>query len=34
MKEKDWKKWIFWFSFAVAVIAVYKTIDSVSTLFT
>jgi predicted PurR-regulated permease PerM len=33
MNSKDWKKWIFWFSFAVATILVYKTIDSVSTIF-
>lgn len=30
MNNKEWKKWIFWFSFAVAVVVVYKTIDSVS----
>lgn len=33
MKEKEWKRWLFWFSFAVASIAVYKTIDSVSVVF-
>lgn len=33
MKDKDWKKWLFWFSFAVATIIVYKTIDSVSAIF-
>ena len=33
MKEKEWKKWIFWFSFVVASIIVYKTIDSVSAIF-
>lgn len=33
MKEKEWKKWIFWFSFAVAAIVVYKAIDSVSVIF-
>lgn len=33
MKDKDWKKWVFWFSFAVAAIIVYKTIDSVSIIF-
>ena len=33
MKEKEWKKWIFWFSFAVASIIVYKTIDSVSEIY-
>lgn len=34
MKEKEWKKWLFWFSFAVAAIAVYKTIDSLAVLLT
>lgn len=29
MKEKEWKKWLFWFSLIVASIVVYKTIDSV-----
>ena len=33
MNNKDWKKWIFWFTFAVASIIVYKTIDSVSSIF-
>ncbi len=33
MNNKEWKRWIFWFSFAVASIIVYKTIDSVSTIF-
>ena len=33
MNSKEWKKWIFWFSFAVACIAVYKTIDSVAEIF-
>lgn len=33
MNNKEWKKWVFWFSFAVATIVVYKTIDSVSTIF-
>ena len=33
MKEKEWKKWIFWFSFAVASIVIYKAIDSVSVIF-
>ena len=29
MKEiKNWTKWIYWFTFAVAVIFVYKTLDS------
>lgn len=27
-KEKHWAKWIYWFTFAVAVIAVYKTLDN------
>ncbi len=34
MNSKEWKKWLFWFSFAVASIIVYKTIDSVSQVFT
>ena len=34
MNSKEWKKWLFWFSFAVASIAVYKTVDSVSIVFT
>lgn len=29
MNSKEWRKWLFWFSFAVAAIVVYKTIDSV-----
>lgn len=33
MNSKEWKKWLFWFSFAVACIAVYKTIDSVTQIF-
>ena len=33
MNSKEWKKWLFWFSFAVASIAVYKTVDSVSIVF-
>lgn len=32
MNNKEWKKWLFWFSFAVASIVVYKTIDSVSSI--
>ena len=28
MKEKNWTKWVYWFTFAVAVIFVYKTLDS------
>lgn len=27
-KNKSWLKWIYWFTFAVAVIVVYKTLDS------
>lgn len=27
-KEKKWSKWIYWFTFAVAVITVYKTLDN------
>lgn len=27
-KNKSWLKWIYWFTFAVAVILVYKTLDS------
>ena len=33
MNSKEWKKWLFWFSFAVAAIIVYKTIDSVTAIF-
>lgn len=33
MKEKEWKKWLFWFSFVVASIVVFKTIDSVFELY-
>lgn len=33
MNSKEWKKWLFWFSFAVATIVVYKTIDSVGEIF-
>lgn len=29
-KSKNWTKWLYWFSFAVAVIAVYKTLDNFS----
>ena len=32
MNNKEWKKWLFWFTFAVASIIVYKTIDSVSAI--
>ena len=28
MKNKKWKQWIYWFSLAVAVVVVYKTLDS------
>ena len=34
MNYKEWKKWLFWFTFAVATIIVYKTIDSVTEIFT
>lgn len=27
-KTRNWTKWIYWFTFAVAVIAVYKTLDN------
>ena len=33
MNSKEWKKWLFWFTFAVACIAVYKTVDSVTEIF-
>lgn len=33
MNNKEWRKWLFWFSFAVATIVVYKTIDSVGVIF-
>ena len=33
MNNKEWKNWVLWFSFAVAIIIVYKTIDSVSSIF-
>ena len=29
-KEKNWTRWIYWFTFAVAVIAVYKTLDNLN----
>lgn len=29
-KSRSWVKWIYWFTFAVAVIFVYKTLDSLS----
>lgn len=34
MNNKEWKKWLFWFTFAVSAIIVYKTIDSVSVIVT
>ncbi len=34
MNNKEWKRWLFWFSFAVATVIVYKTIDSVIEIFT
>ncbi len=33
MNSKEWKKWLFWFTFAVATVVVYKTIDSVAEIF-
>ena len=33
MNNKEWRKWLFWFTFAVASIVVYKTIDSVSSIY-
>lgn len=34
MKEKrNWTKWIYWFTFAVAVIVVYKTLDNFNDIF-
>ena len=33
MNSKEWRKWLFWFSFAVATVIVYKTIDSVVEIF-
>ena len=27
-KNKAWTKWLFWFSLAIAVVAVYKTLDN------
>lgn len=27
-REKIWKKWVYWFSFALAVIIIYKTLDN------
>jgi len=27
-KQKNWTKWLYWFTFAVAVIVVYKTLDN------
>ena len=33
MNSKEWKRWLFWFTFAVAAIVVYKTIDSVAEIF-
>lgn len=28
MKNKNWTKWLFWFSLAIAVVVVYKTLDN------
>lgn len=33
-KVKNWAKWIYWFTFAVAVIAVYKTLDNFNDIMT
>lgn len=33
MEKKSWTKWIYWFSFAVAVIFVYKTLDNFTAIF-
>lgn len=30
MEKKKWKQWIYWFSLAVAIVIVYKTLDSFS----
>lgn len=32
--KRTWTKWLYWFTFAVAVIAVYKTLDSFSEITT
>ena len=29
-KSRSWTKWLYWFTFAVAVIIIYKTVDSLS----
>lgn len=34
MNSKEWKKWLYWFSLAVTIVIVYKTIDSVTAIFT
>lgn len=33
MEKKVWTKWLYWFSFAVAVIFVYKTLDNFNDIF-
>lgn len=33
MEKRVWKKWLYWFSFAVAVIFVYKTLDNFTAIF-
>lgn len=33
-KESDWKRWLFWFSLAVAVIIVYKSFGTLQEVFT
>lgn len=32
-KEKDWKSWLGWFVFCVALIIIYKTLDNFSSIF-
>lgn len=31
-KRKNWTKWLFWFSLAIAVVGVYKTIDNLGSI--
>ena len=33
MNKKEWKKWLYWFSFAIAVITFFKVINSVTSIF-
>ena len=28
-KNRAWKKWLFWFSLAIAVVLIYKVLDNV-----